>query len=663
MVLDMEPATIVQTYACRWPSKEHAKIIDHQIWLQQQYFNALVQVRQDRRARWRQIADAMPGIAEFSQQLDAVGAEITALYKERADARAEARAMIHFTDIQAKHVERLKDQRKKLYAGRKAAVGANVEQARMVRLLDPAVAELVAELKRIKPEKRANYSKAVKGKIAVLQQEIGDRAPGVAADIDALYISQKQQENALWWMEGGFKAQGLTAGNRALVHKAIAKADSTASGPQWRRWDGEGSVQIEFSNEETKLSVEDLFAGKSGVQVTPPMACAYDRVLPPDTRRTWARRAGVKLRLGTTSVELPMIMHCPLPPDAKIAAVKVVKTVTGGVPRYECQITCITLYRRNENVKSRQLPHWTVAPRGTNGESIGMDAGWRRTNDGLRGYTWADTTGAQGHMMLKASGVTPGASAGARNRENGRMSRNKCQDIHARLKKCDDIRAIRDTYFNVLKKYIAIWITSNDAPTWLIDEAKWITRWRAQAKGARLLRTWSQARFDGDEGIYAVLLAWNARDRHLWQYEEHTRAKAYRQRRELYRLEACRLRRYENVFVENFNLNNVISASPYNRSVVCLSLMRAMIKDMITEKVNAQNTTLIHNACGFKNKKTEFDNASAVFLKCQNKVCGETFDRDLSAARNILDRGLAGLAQSLASTSMPAASTVYARGM
>jgi hypothetical protein len=300
------------------------------------------------------------------------------------------------------------------------------------------------------------------------------------------------------------------------------------------------------------------------------------------------------------------------------------------------------MYARNHEIKSRKIPHWTTQPHVTNGESIGLDIGWRNEQQGLRTWAWADSRGDSGCMVLPAGDPVPAGSAGKKNREQGRLQRHKTIDIRSRLKKSDDIRAIRDTHFNDMKTTLfdGLQAFKAEMPTQLLEDVQYIKQWHDHERGKRLLQRWRSQRFPGDEVLFTFLTAWAARDQHLWQYEANNRAKAQRQRRERYRKEALRLKQYDYVFVENFDLRGAKDISAYNRGAACLSGFRSMIQTVARE-IEKRDTTLIHNHCGFKNNKKKFADPTAMLLTCQNPVCTDpVFDRDLSAAKNVLGRGV-----------------------
>ena len=97
---------------------------------------------------------------------------------------------------------------------------------------------------------------------------------------------------------------------------------------------------------------------------------------------------------------------------------------------------------------------------------------------------------------------------------------------------------------------------------------------------------------------------------------------------------------YENVFVENINLQTMASELHHGKVIgdQGFGILRQMIayKGCLI-KVPAKNTSKTCSVCGFVNKKVVLGIEQ---WKCPQ--CGEIHDRDINAARNILRKGIVG---------------------
>lgn len=98
---------------------------------------------------------------------------------------------------------------------------------------------------------------------------------------------------------------------------------------------------------------------------------------------------------------------------------------------------------------------------------------------------------------------------------------------------------------------------------------------------------------------------------------------------------------YETIIVEDINLQNM--ASNLHHGVVLVDQGFGMLRSMIAYKgtlvkVSAKNTSKTCHTCGYVNPKVVL---GVEKWKCP--ICGESHDRDINAAKNILNKGVTSL--------------------
>ena len=93
-------------------------------------------------------------------------------------------------------------------------------------------------------------------------------------------------------------------------------------------------------------------------------------------------------------------------------------------------------------------------------------------------------------------------------------------------------------------------------PTWLREAASTLHLWRSPSRLVELARQWRATRTDACRPAYELLDAWEQRDAHLDDYEDGTRARSLRWRRETYRVLAAQwARRYDTVLLPDRDLS------------------------------------------------------------------------------------------------------------
>lgn len=522
-----------------------------------------------------------------------------ALVEIERSVRAQVRELLAVPDDPvAPLADQLKAVREGIKTARKKARSGKVD----VSMLQSRAAELRERIAAAKVERDASKKLVAEANRTVLDQLERERRAAVKAEI---------AKSGLYWCNyDEVQKDYEQARKKAMRDKTELK---------FHRWDGAGKVTVRYQK---GLPVPDVFGSDTRLQINPVSAEVWES----PSRSVRRRQARTVIRLRVTSdqnkkpvwVELPMVMHRPMPAESKIRCASIVRERVGRTWRYKAVITATI----PENSIRRQI-------RGSG--AVGVDLGWRMVKEGLRVAYWADDRGRHGELTLPP-------------------------EVLHEFAKCDDLRAIRDKHFNEAKAALGKWLTENNgnAPEWLKDETKNLTQWRAAGKLANVVRRWRQARFDGDAEIFGQMSAWMHRENHLYDWEANLRDQVHRRRREIYRVFAAKLARsYATVVMEDFDLRKVarkpdpeqgtqrVLPTDRQRFVASVSELRLAIKNACqqagTEYVatEAAYTTIDCAVCGHREK---FDASAQVLHTCPK--CGKLYDQDHNAAINLLQRVL-----------------------
>jgi transposase len=139
---------------------------------------------------------------------------------------------------------------------------------------------------------------------------------------------------------------------------------------------------------------------------------------------------------------------------------------------------------------------------------------------------------------------------------------------------------------------------------------------------------------------------WLERHLHLSAWENHLRDQALRRRREIYRTYSRNLANtHGTVVLEKFDLRRVTRHGDTSadrtkpqagdqRTIAAPSILRTTLKALTQwQEVEAAYTTQHCSWCGFDAK---WDAAESIMHRCDG--CGQLFDQDHNAARNLLIR-------------------------
>jgi hypothetical protein len=428
-----------------------------------------------------------------------------------------------------------------------------------------------------------------------------------------------------------------------LTAEAAAEASrKSVTPPRFLQYDGSGRIAVEIMH---GMPVAEVFACKdTRLQIKPVPPDTYQR---PRHHRELASRTMVSIRAGSNDdrspkwVQLPAILHRPMPPDARIKWAWILRRRIGLRFEYRLQLVLES--------ESFQAPE---EPLGAG--RVAIDLGWRTKPDSsIRVGYMVDEAGHREEILVPDRAVT---KPRRRARRPGWRSR-EVLSVEDRTRKPGELQAIRDSHFDAVKLELTRFLDSTPSvPVWLKAQTRGLIQWRSQGRMARFFRDWEKNRFDEDSMIVERLSAWKTQDRHLYKWEAQQRNRWTNHRREEYRKLAARLARtYAVIVLGQFNLRDlaqepapedgVASEGRNVRSAARLAApgeLRAAIKAAASKygakilELPSVNDTQRCHVCG---SCKPWDAASAIDHKCVD--CGATWDQDWNSCQNRLEKARA----------------------
>jgi hypothetical protein len=458
-------------------------------------------------------------------------------------------------------------------------------------------------------------------------------------------------------------------GTQLLIRESVEHADGKTAlykdgaphDPKFKPWKHEGRIGIYKA---PKIPVKEVFEEGNWVRIASVDDRAWSERRQGESSKRhegkrYCSRTTLRIRIGSEGqkpiwASFPMIMHRPLPDNGLIPSVSVHLEKIG--PR-EVWTACFTV----------DVSGCLKYPESTTGNAVALDLGWREIRENpdgvdyaLRMACWIGEDGATGELRIPARFVSG-------------------------IKLEREISRIRKNNYNQMLASLVEWARERDLPEWLrrstmsgrarkageatpssAQAVARLSKWVSIAKLAALTLQWSKNRFEGDEGIYghrpdkdgngkplketAVgLEGWRYNDHHLWAWENSQRRNSRNQRKELYRQFALELAlKYRTLVLEDFNISDVAETAELgtrkeidrndkaqsNRQIASPSELRECCIQAFTKrggrvvKVNPAYTSRTCHKC-----RRVVNLGAALTHAC---VCGETWDRDDNARRNIL---------------------------
>ena len=407
-------------------------------------------------------------------------------------------------------------------------------------------------------------------------------------------------------------ACGVYWGSYLACERAVEQAiEKTMIPPiRRRRWTGDGLVAVQVQGGATWQEIV-VGTGRVGNLIR------FDGLTARGKHK--APVASFRLCVNTDEHRRPLwvpisaYFHRPLPSDAKVMGVALVRT---ALPPHRTKGGWKAQYSWELQFTVRTCEEKTHASAG----DCGIDLGWRVRPDGsIRVAYLADDAGHHAEFCLPAS-------------------------LLGRYAKSDELQALRDDNFNGIVAMLREWVAEHEStPDWLKAELVGAHLWKRKARLINVLNLWKDRVFPGDEEIYQAVLAWRAQDTHLWQWEFCNRRKAERIRKALYRQFAARLRqRYATIVVEDCDWRQLArkadaDSNEQDRSrkymrIASIGMLRQLLVADGAIPSDAKDTTRTCNVCGVVE---DWDQAAELEHTCAN---GHTWDQDHNAALNLLAR-------------------------
>jgi hypothetical protein len=448
--------TRIITYGCLAPTEGSERLHD-QLFHAHRYQQDLTAVELRARAEYREARGKLPDIAPLDEEYARATENIEQMRATLKALRADARARVQCDGLQAQ-IRQARAERKQIGERRRAA--------RASAKADPGLATASQRINEMKSAERKRLRAAC----------------------------------GVYW------------GTYLMRENAVEQAAKSPTDPRHRRYDRSGKVGVQIQH---GMSASELFSGAdTRLRIAP---------LPEDQ---WETRSGrrrarttVSIRVGSDGrapiwATLPMVMHRPLPDDARIMWAWILVRRIGPDTTYQLQLA----------VESES---YHAGGRGTG--TVAVDLGWKSDPSGIAVALAVDERGEQHSLVLP-------------------------EIVRQRIEHAESLRSIADRNFDAAKATLVTWLTEHGAPEWMADEASHIHAWRSSRRLAKLVMRWREHVTDESRDVLATLEAWRRQNRHLFQWECHERTKAMRRRKDLYRNWVALLReKYARVVLEKID--------------------------------------------------------------------------------------------------------------
>lgn len=576
-------------YGCQQPDDATAAVIDHQIFLGDEYYNRLV--RSERIKRYAVIVAQrlIPELAALMDEEDTLEERLDELKRQRKEAKSrDHRVEMPPEDAGREEIARLRVIRARM---RELKTEHNAMlQARYDQLDQEHDARMAEEYKRARQRglywgtcakildafKLARTATATLSKVKKVEQEVEDRAPNTPRK------RRRWKDMPAWRRERN--GHGLVA---AQVQHGITQEEA-------------------FSCEDTRLQIEPLDPR------------AFDTSYPRGERNRMCRTTA-RIRIDSNHdrspvwATLPVYFHRPLPSDGKIKWAVIVRRPwdravnpkRAMMYRWQLQITV-------------EIPDvtWDATTKTAKpGSIVALNRGWRQMDDGsLRVATWADDLGNTGELRLPL------------------------EQFRDRLMQANSIQGYRDDHRNALQ-------------AWLLERGVECSRWRTGQRYIRLLHAIeAEQHSPQDEEIAQRIKEWADRDEHLRRYQRGLREGALRFRKKQYEMLSLELAKaYPTIVTDTYDIRNIAEdekrqkGPSYQRVQGAPSVLLDVIKSTggrlgcLVSDGQVKLATQMCHLCGHGEQRGERWNAAPqVMHTCRG--CGATWDQDVNHARNLLAR-------------------------
>ena len=461
------------------------------------------------------------------------------------------------------------------------------------------------------------------------------------ADRKATYAEWVQRDGLYW-----------ATYNDVLAHfdatiKAISRLrlEGRPADVRFHRFDGTGTLTVQLQREASDgpRTPRVLASGTSkwrNVIRLPALSDEWEQMARSERRR--AGRVTVQIRVGRSEagqpqwLDVPTVLHRPIPADADVAQVQVTRRRVAGQYRLSLTFTC-------------RLPAVEDADPGR--PTVAMDVGWRSLGDGRIRVATLEATASPETIV-----VPDHLRDVLRFRDGGRQGEvilpASWTAVFVQVKQLSGMRARN---LEALRGRLAEWLEAHrEAGDPLDVDLSALVKWRSPGQFAALALRWRTLRVDGDKEMFDEVEAWRRLDRHLWEWQEHQRRQLLDRRSDAWRvLGALLADRFSTIVVEDMDIaalsrvptvesgdeqrdmlaraQRVLAAPGALRQAVVHAAQRRGVKVVAAD---CRGLSTVHHRCG-RDLSRQVDFAAGVFVFCAH--CGETFDQDSNACRRLLE--------------------------
>lgn len=565
---------LVRQYGLQDPVDWRKDCADH-LFLMNKLWNQLVEIERENTRRYFEIIGADPSVAEVQTPLTAKIEQRRKLVEERNARRAAARSRRVDTSDLDEGIEQLSSE----------------------------IRTLTVEAKKRRQVARKQY----KVELDVLEAERKKQVKTAC----------QPEHSGLWWSNYNAVRDAYdVARSRALKSNADLKFHS---------FDGSGRFVNQIQG---GMTVQELFTGKrSQVRMDPVSPDIYYLSRGERRKKT---RSHLTIAVYTTddvrgkkktqwhTLTFPITLHRPIPEEAVIKEVVVVRRRIGSEFKWFATFTC-------------RMPAGTPRVVHPSKDMCGIDIGWRKRNDGVRIAAIVDMQNKVDYIVLPTA-------------------------FFDRMERVAHLHGLIDDEFNDLQRQLRARLPAEEKmPEGLRERLTSLLRSR-KAKVQRLTATkilWHDNHPDFEPDTLTYFDTVRKRLKRLFDEAMHLREKATAFRKDYYWNKAKDLaKNYSKIAIEEFDLTKIakvktpVGNEPSAPAEVrkmrqyaavsefrqCLKLQTAKTGSQV-EAHDAAFTSVRCFECGHVNQGVDpYD----ILWTCGH--CGKVFDQDENAARNLLEK-------------------------
>jgi hypothetical protein len=373
------------------------------------------------------------------------------------------------------------------------------------------VTDLAEARKTAKAARKARREAIVAAKPQA-QPQLDEITAAYRAQVKALYRDYVQTRGLYWAVHNDVLDHHRTAVKRVAARRAAGHPAQL----QHHRFDGSGAlaVQLQRGKDQPPRTPELLASGegpwRNVLQIAPWKPPEQWAGLSRAEQRHHARGT-VRVRIGAEHVELPVIVHRMLPPDADVTGARLVVERIAGQRRVSLHVTAKIA---------------DAEPVAT-GPMVAVHGGWRREDDDairVATYRASEPITAPQHLETVVRPVTD---------QTGIVV--LPADWAAAMERSNQLRSERDAAMETMRAALLDWLRTHPQPNDAGPTVREVAAWRSPLRLAKLALAWREQPPASGQDIAAQLERWRAQDRRRWETQEHGRRKHLARRDDTWR--------------------------------------------------------------------------------------------------------------------------------